>query len=83
MKTATTAQVNASLLRMDPGASALLLGVLVQRVSGRTWRIAGSREQMLLCAIDALMRHAGHAGSRALPSPIVDVPLLFPETCGA
>jgi hypothetical protein len=44
MKTATTEQVNASLLRMETGTTSRLLGILVQRVSARTWLIAGDDE---------------------------------------
>jgi hypothetical protein len=61
MKTVTTEQVNASLLGMDAGTTARLLGILVQRLSARTWLIAGDDEKHLLTASDHVLKRAGYS----------------------
>jgi hypothetical protein len=68
MKTATTAQVNASLLGMETGATALLQGIRVQRVSGQTWSIAGDAEMHLLTASDHVLKRAGFSPIMELES---------------
>jgi hypothetical protein len=71
-------QVIAALFPMEAGTQALLFGVLVERVTAWTWKIAAGRERLLLAAVDALMRHAGHAAALGLcPHPLWMCPYYF------
>jgi hypothetical protein len=47
------------LLRMAVPQVGFVLGVAVQRVDGRRWSVAGGASEMLLVAMDELMRAAG------------------------
>jgi hypothetical protein len=46
---------------METGSTARLLGVRVQRLSARTWLIAGEQEMHLLTTSDHVLKRAGYA----------------------
>jgi hypothetical protein len=58
--------VESALFHMDAGTQALLFGVLVERVTAWTWKIAAGRERLLLASVGAIMRHACRPGKPGL-----------------
>jgi hypothetical protein len=66
MKPIRHGAVESALFHVDAGTQALLFGVLVERVTAWTWKIAAGRERLLLASVDEIMHHASYLGKPGL-----------------